>query len=205
MSGATMKKHLVAISLIALVFITTFGEIAVAAPDLEIQSWRCESEHGYIFVRGEVRNISDKRLEDVEVVGTFLTREGEFVKTASALVEFNPILAGQTTPFEAGTTSNPAIKKCSIQFKYLFGGAILTINKGEPPGNGGGSHPNSNRDIVREAQQILNSLGYDAGPTDGIMGPRTEAAIRAFQEDIGVKQDGEIDSSLMSTLRDKVQ
>jgi peptidoglycan hydrolase-like protein with peptidoglycan-binding domain len=32
-------------------------------------------------------------------------------------------------------------------------------------------------------QARLRNLGYDPGPIDGISGPLTEAAIRAFQED----------------------
>jgi len=32
-------------------------------------------------------------------------------------------------------------------------------------------------------QRILNNLGYQAGTEDGIFGPRTEAAVRAFQKD----------------------
>jgi hypothetical protein len=32
-------------------------------------------------------------------------------------------------------------------------------------------------------QQRLANLGYDTGPIDGVFGPRTAAAVRAFQED----------------------
>jgi len=33
-------------------------------------------------------------------------------------------------------------------------------------------------DHVREVQQALAAAGYDLGPIDGVMGPRTRAAIR---------------------------
>jgi len=33
-------------------------------------------------------------------------------------------------------------------------------------------------DHVREVQQALTTAGYDLGPIDGVMGPRTRAAIR---------------------------
>lgn len=43
---------------------------------------------------------------------------------------------------------------------------------------------------VSEIQARLNELGYDSGEVDGIMGPITEAAIKAFQADRGLDVDG---------------
>jgi peptidoglycan hydrolase-like protein with peptidoglycan-binding domain len=39
-------------------------------------------------------------------------------------------------------------------------------------------------------QSILNQLGYNAGPVDGIYGPKTEAGIKAFQKARGITVDG---------------
>lgn len=39
-----------------------------------------------------------------------------------------------------------------------------------------------NRDTVRDYQTKLKALGCDPGPLDGIVGPRTRAAVFAFQE-----------------------
>jgi hypothetical protein len=39
-------------------------------------------------------------------------------------------------------------------------------------------------------QARLNNLGYEAGSVNGLPGPRTEAAIRRFQEWAGLKVDG---------------
>jgi hypothetical protein len=43
---------------------------------------------------------------------------------------------------------------------------------------------------TREIQTILATLGYDTGPLDGIQGPITTAAIRAFQKDHQLLADG---------------
>lgn len=54
---------------------------------------------------------------------------------------------------------------------------------------------------TREAQQLLTDLGYDPGPVDGDYGRRTADAVKAFQRDAGIIQDGWIDQDLLSILR----
>lgn len=102
---------------------------APAKPPLELQSWKCNKEHGYVFVEGEVKNVSDRSLKNVMVVGTFKTESGEHVKTEDALIDYNPILPGQTSPFKAGGTDNPQITNCNVSFKELMGGTIGFSNK----------------------------------------------------------------------------
>jgi len=43
---------------------------------------------------------------------------------------------------------------------------------------------------VRDVQQKLNVLGYYKGDIDGVFGPITEAAVKAFQKDFGLVPDG---------------
>ena len=54
---------------------------------------------------------------------------------------------------------------------------------------------------TREAQQLLTDLGYDPGPIDGDYGRRTAAAVKVFQRDAGITQDGWIDQDLLSGLK----
>lgn len=58
-------------------------------------------------------------------------------------------------------------------------------------------------DEVSGVQARLRNLGYDAGPVDGILGPRTGAAISAFQHDEGLEVTGEPGSSTQDALRSK--
>jgi peptidoglycan hydrolase-like protein with peptidoglycan-binding domain len=49
--------------------------------------------------------------------------------------------------------------------------------------------------VVKALQQGLHTIasggsGLDPGPIDGIFGPKTEAAVRAYQTDQGVESDG---------------
>lgn len=48
----------------------------------------------------------------------------------------------------------------------------------------------ANRAAVIRVQAGLAKLGYDPGPADGIWGPKTETAIRAYQRDNSLLVDG---------------
>lgn len=48
----------------------------------------------------------------------------------------------------------------------------------------------SNGPEVTELQKRLSMLGYVVGPIDGIYGPKTEAGVRLFQKEHGLKIDG---------------
>ena len=47
------------------------------------------------------------------------------------------------------------------------------------------------RALVVGIQTELNNLGYDPGPIDGIMGPRTSVAISRYQKDQKLLIDGQ--------------
>lgn len=53
---------------------------------------------------------------------------------------------------------------------------------------------------VREVQRRLQTLGYDPGPVDGVLGEGTREAIRALQEDRGLEATGEIGPALVAEL-----
>ncbi|MBM6774375.1 peptidoglycan-binding domain-containing protein [Olsenella profusa] len=50
--------------------------------------------------------------------------------------------------------------------------------------------PNFHGNDVRQLQERLNILGFSCGPADGTFGVHTEAAVKLFQESIGVLADG---------------
>ncbi|MBT6117169.1 MAG: PDZ domain-containing protein [Rhodospirillaceae bacterium] len=55
-------------------------------------------------------------------------------------------------------------------------------------------------DDVARAQKALAGLGYDPGPADGRMGPRTAKAIRRYQRDQGQTATGEVGPALVAEL-----
>ena len=52
----------------------------------------------------------------------------------------------------------------------------------------------------REVQEALKAKGNDPGPIDGKMGPKTRAALKAFQETNGLKATGQLDNETAEKL-----
>jgi uncharacterized protein len=53
---------------------------------------------------------------------------------------------------------------------------------------------------LQDVQAKLAALAYDPGPADGVMGPKTRAAIRAFEADAGLPVDGQVSDQLIAAL-----
>ncbi len=58
----------------------------------------------------------------------------------------------------------------------------------------------ADKPTVIYVQQSLNALGFDAGPVDGITGPRTRGAIRAFESRAKLAGQGEVSPDLLRGL-----
>lgn len=56
-------------------------------------------------------------------------------------------------------------------------------------------------DLVRSVQRELQVRGYYRGAIDGVAGPNTGAAVRAFQRDAGFSATGKLDQRLLTELR----
>ncbi len=57
------------------------------------------------------------------------------------------------------------------------------------------------RQQIATTQALLDELGYDAGPADGVLGPQTRKAIRQFQTDGGFAVTGETSDTLLRRLQ----
>jgi hypothetical protein len=53
---------------------------------------------------------------------------------------------------------------------------------------------------LRSAQQALQAQGFDPGPIDGVMGPRTSAAVRDFQQKENLTVTGQLDAETRARL-----
>jgi hypothetical protein len=103
-------------------------ETAQAVLDLNplaLLSLQGYSESDFAIVEGQVRNDGDQPLSDVEAIASwFKADKTTFIKAGHALIDYNPILPGQTSTFKIITSDNPAIKTFRITFQQLGGAEI---------------------------------------------------------------------------------
>ena len=67
-------------------------------------------------------------------------------------------------------------------------------------GAGAGATSASVEDPVRAAQEKLNAAGFEAGPVDGVLGPRTKRALIRFQAAEGLELTGKLDAATRARL-----
>ena len=61
----------------------------------------------------------------------------------------------------------------------------------------------ADKETTKNVQEVLNTLGYDCGTPDGIAGDMTNTAVSKYQEDHGLYVSGNIDDSLIKSLKDE--
>ena len=96
----------------------------VSGPQLECLGYRWHIESGFAILEGRVKNITSQSMKNVTAVASFYDGSNGFITSSDAIIDYNPILPGQVSPFRVMQTENPAMKKAGIEFKYLMGGTI---------------------------------------------------------------------------------
>jgi hypothetical protein len=60
--------------------------------------------------------------------------------------------------------------------------------------------PSLEASALRDIQAQLKTHGFDPGPVDGVLGPKTCNAVRAYQKAAGLQIDGVIDPKLQNHM-----
>ncbi len=91
---------------------------------------------------------------------------------------------------------NPAMTESlvNILFALALGAVAMAWSAGIS------AQPTASAETVRSIQMKLTVLGYEPGPADGLVGPSTIKAVRAFQVDQGLPETGELTQELLSQL-----
>ena len=117
---------------------------------------------------------------------------------------YDRIPAGGVAAFSADSFASPNGVAFSPSVEPLYDVFINCLRA--PTGRGIALYLAADREhkMVVEAQERLALKGYSPGPADGMLGPQTQAAIRAFQEASGQEPTGRVDNTLLDSLRERV-
>jgi hypothetical protein len=112
---------------------TTSGPATPPVPSADqlalLSSTGGRSSDSFLKVEGQVKNISKDSLKSVAAVVTWYDKDGGFIASDTTLIEYDPLLPDQTSPFHVLTRANPKMEKYSIGFKRLLGGTIPTDDR----------------------------------------------------------------------------
>lgn len=116
---------------------------------------------------------------------------GSAVMLAGVLVFSGYIWAASDTGTSGGTSSKDSAKKKSEKSSS----SDMSSSDMSKGGGGGGGNENT-----RKVQEALKDKGQDPGPIDGVMGPKTKAAIKAYQSANKMKPTGRLDAETAKSL-----
>ena len=115
----------------------------------------------------------------------------------AAAVVFLVIVGKCATDVENGTEKGRAVGVTS-------GPHLATAPAPAASGQSDAPHRRVSRQ-VRDIQGMLKGLGFQPGPIDGILGPRTREAIRAFEIESGLQPTGEATDDTAARLREEFE
>lgn len=98
-------------------------------------------------------------------------------------------------------------KPLSILAAALFSASALAGGNSASQGSSAQEPQSQSREmgapqseLVKQAQEKLSAAGHDAGPSDGVMGPKTQAALKEFQQAKGLDSSGQLDRETLAAL-----
>jgi len=109
--------------------ITEFEYRQRATAHLAVGAWSWREEYSYAIAEGQVTNVSDGPLRHVTAVVSFHAADGTFITSDDALIEYDPLLPGQTSPWKVMTRWNPRMGNANLEFATLGGGTLRSYRE----------------------------------------------------------------------------
>jgi hypothetical protein len=107
------------------------------------------------------------------------------------------IIALAAMPLMAGAQSSTDMPEGRSSEGYLF---PKDAHPNEPSSGATSSQAMPDQDSIRQAQIALRDAGFEPGRIDGMMGPKTQSALRQFQAAQGLPQTGRLDATTQKEL-----
>ncbi len=105
---------------------------------------------------------------------------------------------------ELALAYNPSDARAAEFYAKVTGGVAPPVPGGPapelaPPPTP--ARPGLSKDEILEVQRALAYRGYYEGAIDGVIGPRTEGAVKVFQEEAGLSPTGSVDEQTLAAIR----
>jgi hypothetical protein len=126
--------------------------------------------------------------------GTWGSVVGFFGRTNKAVGgSIESMAAGDTaTDATAGSGTTPRAVPVSLN--------PAPVAAVQPAPSAKAAAPAANASITARAQTRLQELGYSVGKADGVLGPRTRAALLKYQRSKGLTESGQLDPATLQAL-----
>lgn len=99
---------------------------------LELVAVRETQFYGYRFVEGEIKNVSNRVLENLEVTVRWYVSQGALLATEAAVIDAGALQTGRTVSFRVLTKSSPGMASYSLLFKS-HGDVVAQFQKPSRP------------------------------------------------------------------------
>jgi hypothetical protein len=104
--------------------------LAPPLPPLALLSSRGgASSSAYYKVEGEVQNIGTTPLRSIVAVATWYDKQDSFISADSGLVEYDPLMPGQKSPYSVLIRANPLMHQYTVGFKQIGGGELTVEDR----------------------------------------------------------------------------
>jgi hypothetical protein len=99
------------------------------SPQLALLASHRDAESDWPTIEGQVQNISGVAIRAVQVVVNWYSRDGASISSEEGLIDFDPLLPSQVSPFKVPSRPNPEKVKYSVMFKSISGSTILFVDR----------------------------------------------------------------------------
>lgn len=97
---------------------------------LIVENWNwANSSSSYDRVEGLVTNNTSQPIRSIVAEARFYDANDNFVHSDDALIDYNPLLPGQSSPFDVIVRRNPGFKLARLYFRTFGGQALPYVNR----------------------------------------------------------------------------
>lgn len=91
---------------------------------LQVRSADVSTTADYLIVTGEVRNVGNASLHNLEAVIESRDADGRLKDATEALTTIPSVAAGSSTPFKVYVATDGLARRCGIRFRTLLGAEV---------------------------------------------------------------------------------